>query len=137
MSDGKMDCSTSNGREPDYLKVYEKLTSRYKDPMCNKKLKTRDIHDIDRLITSFDAQKLSKTDSSAWPPRIKDEVLKSYYVLTYGWKFARLYIQNQEAVELNLPFVPALPSTMVPNKDATTIPFHLSNSKRETIEQSL
>lgn len=131
----KMDYSTSNGREPYYPKVYDKLIGRYKDPMQNKKLKARDIHDIDRLITQFDAQKLSKTDCTAWPLHLKEEVLKSYYVLTYGWKFARLYIQNQEAVELNLPFVPALPSTMVPGKDATKSSYKFKNNRTNTVKR--
>lgn len=135
MPDPKMDYSTSNGREPYYPKVYDKLVSQYKDSLTNRRLKARDIHDIDRLVTQFNTQKLSKTDCAAWPLHFKEEVLKMYYVMRYGWKFARLYIQNQEAVELNLPFVPALPSTMVPVKDATKSSYKFKNNRTKTVKR--
>jgi putative heme iron utilization protein len=115
--------------------VYDKLVSQYKDSLTNRRLKARDIHDIDRLVTQFNTQKLSKTDCAAWPLHFKEEVLKMYYVMRYGWKFARLYIQNQEAVELNLPFVPALPSTMVPVKDATKSSYKFKNNRTKTVKR--
>lgn len=98
---------------PVYTLIYKELIESYKDPMKNKRLKLRDVHDIDRIQTTFSSLKLEITDHTNWPDHLKEDILRSYYVLAYGWKFAQLYVKNQRAVTLGLPFIPALPSTVV------------------------
>jgi len=98
---------------PVYTLIYKELIESYKDPMKNKRLKLRDVHDIDRIQTTFNSLKLEESDHTNWPEHLKEDILRSYYVLAYGWKFAQLYVKNQRAVTLGLPFIPALPSTVV------------------------
>lgn len=111
--DSMQGISNSAPGGPVYTLIYRELIESYKDPMKNKRLKLRDVHDIDRIQTTFSSLKLETTDHTAWPEHLKEDILRSYYVLAYGWKFAQLYVKNQRAVTLGLPFIPALPATVV------------------------
>lgn len=107
------DIEMSETAPPLYDQIYVEIITGYKDPMKNKRLKARDIHDIERLINIFTSMKLADIDVKVWPVFFRQEVLKSFYVMEYGWKMARLYLKNQRATTFNLPFIPALPSAVV------------------------
>ena len=106
------DINMKDAGAPKYEAIFKELRSNYNDPMRSKRLKPRDMHDIERLINIHTHLLKDKKDASEWPEFFNLEVLKMFYVLEYGWKLARLYLKNQRATDFNLPFIPALPSSV-------------------------
>ena len=102
-----------------YEKIYEYLRTSYLDPRKNRRLKSRDIHDIERIIKMVQSTKNQKVDDQTLL-FVLEEIVRSYYVLEYDWSYARMYLKNIQAQAMGIPFVSALPDMAVPLARAST-----------------
>ena len=73
----------------------------------------------------------NKGNINAYPNWFKDDIVRMFYVMEYGWQMAKLYIKNQRATELGLPFVPALPDKVVTIAKATRQSFKVKRVNRK------